>query len=114
MDGDGLNKILISVLLAITAYSLNPGNIKSNLQKNVASISGKIVRGLTVLFQFSLLSTDDGSRTSLFCATSPNASQSAGKYHESFGKVSEKEFDYELAEKLWNWTEAELARFNIF
>ncbi|KAF7160021.1 hypothetical protein CNMCM5623_005567 [Aspergillus felis] len=98
----------------ITAYSLNPGNIKTNLQQNAASISGTIIRGLTFISQFSLLSTDDGSRTSLFCATSPNAPQSAAKYHEPFGKVSKKKFDHKQAEKLWDWTESELARFNIF
>ncbi|GIJ82873.1 hypothetical protein Asppvi_001388 [Aspergillus pseudoviridinutans] len=102
------------ILLTITAYSLNPGNIKTNLQQNVASISGTIIRGLTFISQFSLLSTDDGSRASLFCATSPNAPQSAGKYHEPFGKVSKKKFDHKQAEKLWDWTESELARFNIF
>ncbi|KAF4459474.1 reductase [Fusarium albosuccineum] len=87
----------------VTAYSLHPGLIKSNLQSHDTTILGTMARAA---FKVAPSSTAlDGSRTSLFCATSPKAIASAGLYHVPFGKVDAKVNKWvhepESVDKLW-------------
>ncbi|KAL6824713.1 hypothetical protein J3E69DRAFT_381586 [Trichoderma sp. SZMC 28015] len=89
--------------LGITAYSLHPGLIKSNLQSHDTSFLGMLSR--TAMRIFPTLSPLDGARTSLYCATSPNAPSSAGRYFTPFGKVGTKENkwldDAKCVDRLW-------------
>ncbi|EHK16273.1 uncharacterized protein TRIVIDRAFT_39646 [Trichoderma virens Gv29-8] len=73
----------------ITAYSLHPGIIKSNLQSHDTSFLGMLTRAAIRVMP--TLSPADGARTSLYCATSPSASLFAGRYFIPFGKIGTKE-----------------------
>lgn len=73
----------------VTAYSLHPGLIKSNLQNHDPSFLGMLSRAAFKIMPS--LSPADGARTSLYCATSPNAYSYAGRYMVPFGKLSTKE-----------------------
>lgn len=89
--------------IGITAYSLHPGLIKSNLQSHDTSFLGMLSR--TAMRIFPTLSPLDGARTSLYCATSPNAPSYAGRYFTPFGKVGTKENkwldDAKCVDRLW-------------
>ena len=94
----------------ISAFSLHPGIINTNLQKADPTLFGSLIRfvvrrGLIP----GTLSVQDGALTTLFCATSPNASKWSGKYIMPFGKVDGK-FDKlienrKVVEDLWDASE---------
>ncbi|KAM5386659.1 hypothetical protein ACJZ2D_000622 [Fusarium nematophilum] len=94
----------------VTAYSVHPGLIQTNLQSHNTSVLGALTR---VAFKIGPSSTPiDGSRTSLFCATSPKATQFAGLFLVPFGKVStgpDKWLnDAEAVDKLWRLAKSQL------
>lgn len=97
----------------LTAYSLHPGLIQTNLQ-------GKDPSWLGTLLQFSMKITPtvtplEGSLTSLYAATSPEAPGKAqGRFILPVGKVS-KSVDKWLEDRqgnweLWDWSERAVAR----
>jgi hypothetical protein len=97
----------------LTAYSLHPGLIQTNLQ-------GKDPSWLGTLLQFSMKITPtvtplEGSLTSLFAATSPEAPGKAqGRFILPVGKVS-KSVDKWLEDRqgnweLWDWSERVVGR----
>ncbi|KAH6880630.1 hypothetical protein B0T10DRAFT_609333 [Thelonectria olida] len=71
--------------IGITAYSVHPGIIQSNLQSHDTSMLGTLARAAMKIAPTS--SAIDGARTSLYCATSPKAPSYAGCYLVPFGKV---------------------------
>ncbi|KAF5023478.1 hypothetical protein F66182_4478 [Fusarium sp. NRRL 66182] len=89
--------------LGVTAYSLHPGLIKSGLQAHNPGLLGAMSR---LAFKVGPSSTPlEGSMNSLYCATSPKAFQSAGRYHVPVAKVDDKADkwleDPQAVDKLW-------------
>ena len=84
----------------ITTYSLHPGVVASDIWRRVPGP----VRGLMTR---RMLSTEDGARTSLYCATSPEVAQATGRYYD---KCAEREPNPAatgaLAAELWARSEA--------
>lgn len=84
----------------ITTYSLHPGVVASDIWRRVP----KPVRALMTR---RMLSTGDGARTSLYCASSPEVAQVSGRYYD---KCAERDPNpaatAELAAELWQRSEA--------
>jgi hypothetical protein len=87
----------------ITAYSLHPGIVQSNLQSHDTSVIGTISRMAMKIVPTS--SAVDGARTSLYCATSLKAIDFAGLYMVPFGKVDNRANrwlnDAKAVDRLW-------------
>ena len=92
----------------VTAYSVHPGIVRSNLQGHDTTALGSVVR---VAMKVAARSTPlEGALNSLFCATSPLApTRGQGKYFVPVGKVDSKADkwiqDREMNAKLWEWSE---------
>jgi NAD(P)-dependent dehydrogenase (short-subunit alcohol dehydrogenase family) len=87
----------------VTTYSLHPGVIASDVWRAVPWP----VRGL---MKMRMLSTDDGARTTLYCATSPETASQTGLYYDD-SKVkapSDVAQDPAAARSLWDQSEAAL------
>lgn len=69
--------------LGIAAYSLHPGIIKTNLQSHNPSLLGTISR--FAMKMAPTLSAIDGTRASLYCATSPKAASQGGMFFAPWG-----------------------------
>lgn len=85
----------------VTAYALHPGVVASDVWRAVPWP----VRGL---MKRTMLSTEEGAQTSLYCATSPEAEEQSGLYYDEC-RVKEPSTlarDAALAEKLWRESEA--------
>ncbi|RVX73716.1 hypothetical protein B0A52_02606 [Exophiala mesophila] len=96
----------------ITAYSLHPGVIKTNLQ--TAGASASWVGALT---KFGMMitpsmSVHDGALTSLFCATSPQAAKNPGWFYSPIAKLDHRADkwlnDPEAMRKLWDLANTQL------
>ena len=88
----------------VTAYSLHPGAIASNVWRRVPWPIDAVMK----LF---MKSNDDGARTSVYCATSPEVADDSGKYYDdSKEKEPSKKATPELGAELWakseEWTSA--------
>lgn len=59
----------------VTTYSLHPGVIASDIWRSVPW-------PIRPLMKLRMRSTEDGARTSLYCATSPHVAQESGGYYE--------------------------------
>ncbi|RIB29882.1 hypothetical protein C2G38_1949657 [Gigaspora rosea] len=87
----------------IYATSLHPGVVDTKLvRRNDLSLSETLVS--------SLISTEDGAITTLYCATSPEIEEKnyRGRYFEPFGIEGEKSSfakDDDLAKKFWEFSE---------
>ncbi|KAF0549282.1 NADP-binding protein [Gigaspora margarita] len=87
----------------IYANSLHPGLVDTHMsRKNDLSVSET--------FLSSLISTEDGAITTLYCATSPEIEEKnyRGRYFDPFGiegETSSCAKDDDLAKKLWDFTE---------
>ncbi|KAH8803625.1 hypothetical protein F5884DRAFT_756894 [Xylogone sp. PMI_703] len=100
----------------VTAYSLHPGIVRSNLQSHDPTIIGKIVRAATKLGAAG--SPLEGAMNSLYCATSPQApSVAAGKFIVPVCKVDSKADkwtnDYEGNRRLWELGEEQQKRSGV-
>lgn len=97
----------------VTAYSLHPGVVKSNLQGHDPSWFGRLQQ-VAIRIQ----PTDSplhGALTSLYLATMPEAAdRGAGKYHTPVAKVPANKDkwidDREGNRKLWEWSEDAVRR----
>jgi len=88
----------------IVSISLNPGNIRSDLQRHMGSISRSIM-------DLGLYDTTLGALTQLYAATSPAAADLGGKYLVPWARVgpSRKDaHDPELGRALWEWCEEQI------
>ncbi|KIJ65114.1 hypothetical protein HYDPIDRAFT_131388 [Hydnomerulius pinastri MD-312] len=89
----------------IVSTSLNPGNIKSDLQRHVPAIARSFIN------TFVLWDTPKGALTQLYAGTAPAAAELNGKYLVPWARVSsprKETQDPELGKKLWNWLEEEV------
>jgi NAD(P)-dependent dehydrogenase (short-subunit alcohol dehydrogenase family) len=90
LDGDG-----------VTTYSLHPGVIASDIWRSVPW-------PIRPLMKLRMSSTEDGSRTSLYCATSPDVAQDSGDYYEDAqrkepGPAATPQLAGELWERTTDW-----------
>lgn len=87
----------------VHSYALHPGVIASDVWREVP----RIVRPLVKLF---MLSNEEGARTSLWCATSPDVADHDGRYYDKCAekRPSRLADDAALARTLWEkslaWT----------
>ena len=83
----------------VTAYSLHPGVVASQIWRRVPPPFRQIITSR-------MLTIEEGARTSLYCATSDEVTGDSGKYFEK-SKVTEpsKLVTAELAAKLWDYSE---------
>jgi len=89
----------------IVSTSLNPGNIRSDLQRHMPSFV-RFVANNTFLYDVSF-----GALTQLYAGTMPEAAGLNGKYlipWARVGKPLEATRDPELGERLWNWLEEQV------
>lgn len=92
----------------VTAYSVHPGVIKSNLQGHDPSLFGRVQQVAMKITP--TVSPLEGSYNSLYCATSPDApARGAGRYFVPVCKLEHKN-DHWLDDRqgnaeLWSWSE---------
>lgn len=101
-----------SISPGVTAYSVHPGVIPSNLQSADPGFVGMMMR---VGMKFRKTTALEGCHNSLYCATTSTAfQQGQGKYFTPVGKVDPKADhwlnDREGNAKLWQWSEAAMQR----
>ncbi|EJD04808.1 NAD-binding protein [Fomitiporia mediterranea MF3/22] len=88
----------------IVSTSLNPGNIKTELQRNVKGIQKKIL-------DLALFPAPFGALTQLYAGTSPAAKDINGAYLVPWARVAECRKDArdpKTAEELWHWCEEQV------
>jgi dehydrogenase/reductase SDR family protein 13 len=87
----------------VTTYSLHPGAVATDVYREVPAL----LRGPMKLF---MKSTRNGAKTSLHCATSPEAARESGLYYDSSRvKKPSPVATPELAAELWERSEAWVA-----
>ncbi|PRP85403.1 hypothetical protein PROFUN_06949 [Planoprotostelium fungivorum] len=86
----------------VSAWSLHPGTIRTELGRNLEGITGYLNRTIGPLF---LKTPEQGALTSIFCAVRPEALQSRGKYMSNCREAGTWHANEELAEKLWKLSE---------
>ena len=83
----------------VTAYSLHPGVVASEIWRRVPWPARQIMTRR-------MLTVEQGARTSLYCATSPEVATESGKYYDSCREVEpSKVATPELAARLWEYSE---------
>ena len=84
----------------VTTYSLHPGAVGTDVYREVPAL----LRGPMKLF---MKSPEDGAKTTLHCATSPDAARESGLYYDnSKPRTPSKVATPELAAELWERSEA--------
>ena len=87
----------------ITAYALHPGVVASDIWRRVPW-------PVRPLLKLRMISTEEGARTSLYCATSPEVAQASGRFYEkSAERGASAVATPELAGALWQRSEAWIA-----
>ncbi len=87
----------------VTTYSLHPGAIASDVWREVPF-------GLRHAMKLFMRSTEEGARTSLYCATSPDVAEHTGRYYDDQReKQPSAVVTDELAAELWARSEAWVA-----
>lgn len=99
--------------LGVTAYSLHPGVIKTNLQRRDPTLFGQVQKVMMKLTP--TLSIEEGARNSLFCATSPEAPwKGQGRFFSPVGKMENHHekwlIDSEGNKQLWEHSEAAMRK----
>mgnify|MGYP002700459726 FL=1 len=84
----------------VTTYSLHPGVVASDVWRSIPWPMDRLMK-------FFMLNTDDGARTTLYCATSIETEKQSGLYYDDSTLVSASKVaqDKALAEKLWKESE---------
>lgn len=85
----------------VTTYALNPGRVASNVWRRLPG-------PIAWLFKQTMLTNDEGARTSVFCATDPSLSAETGRYYqrERLKACNPVADDHDLAAELWQRSEA--------
>jgi NAD(P)-dependent dehydrogenase (short-subunit alcohol dehydrogenase family) len=111
-----LGKTLFAFELAkrypqITSTSIHPGTVKSDIWGKATNINSwfnsLVVKPLVAI---SGVSNEEGAKNQLWCAFSPDVEN--GRYYEPVGKAGKDgplSRDEQMAKRLWEWTEKELA-----
>ena len=87
----------------VTAYSLHPGVVASQIWRRVPWPVRQLVTRR-------MLTIEQGARTSLYCATSPDVAGESGKYYESCReREPSKLVTPELAASLWEYSEKSIS-----
>jgi retinol dehydrogenase 12 len=89
----------------VSTYSLHPGVVASDIWR-------KIPWPISAIVKRNMLSTEDGAKTSIYCALSPTVANETGLYYNKC-KVktpSELGHDKSLAAELWRRSEAWVSR----
>ncbi|XP_071506856.1 retinol dehydrogenase 11-like [Diadema antillarum] len=90
----------------VTAYSLHPGTIFTNILKSTLTTVGKKIRYylFTPLLWLFLLSEKDGAQTTIYCAIDESVTQHSGGYFANcqLAKESKLAKDMALAKQLWD------------
>ncbi|KZT51967.1 NAD(P)-binding protein [Calocera cornea HHB12733] len=92
----------------IISHALNPGHLRTDLQRHVGGLSAKI--GDMLLFDPDPL----GATTQLYAGTSPQAAEVNGHYYIPWareGVAKKNTDDPALGKKLWEWLEAEFKKY---
>ena len=83
----------------VTAYSLHPGVVASQIWRRVPWPARQLVTRR-------MLTIDQGARTSLYCATSPEVAGESGRYYDSCRDAEpSKVATPELAARLWDYSQ---------
>jgi NAD(P)-dependent dehydrogenase (short-subunit alcohol dehydrogenase family) len=84
---------------SVTTYALHPGSVASDIWR-------KVPWPIRPIIKRRMISTSEGARTSLYCATSPDVADVSGRYYD---KCAEREPSKvatpELAAELWQRSE---------
>lgn len=84
----------------VTAYALHPGVVASDIWRRVPW-------PVRPLIKRRMISTDDGARTSLYCATSPDVAQETGLFYDKCAhRDPSRAATPDLARRLWDQSEA--------
>ncbi|KAL1946144.1 hypothetical protein VTO73DRAFT_15271 [Trametes versicolor] len=92
----------------IISISVNPGNIKTDLQRHVPAFVRKPLSALI------LYPTPMGALTQLFAGTSEEALNHNGEFlipWARFGKCVPETYDAEVGKKMWEWLDGEVKAF---
>ena len=81
----------------VHSYALHPGVVASDAWRRVPW-------PIRPLMKLGMISNDEGAKTSLYCATSPEVASQDGRYYDSCRekKPSDLALDDSLAERLWD------------
>jgi retinol dehydrogenase 12 len=113
--GSKLANVLFSAELArrlagstVKTYSLHPGVVASDIWR-------KIPWPISVIVKRNMLTTEDGAKTSLYCALSPAVASDTGLYYDKCQVKSLRGLglDANLAAELWRRSEEWVSRKNI-
>ena len=83
----------------VTAYALHPGTVASDMVQ-------RLPRPVRPLLKLAMLSTEQGARTSLYCATAPELAQATGRYYDKCReRQPSRAVTGELGRLLWQQSE---------
>jgi dehydrogenase/reductase SDR family protein 13 len=79
----------------VTTYSLHPGAVASDVWRRVPWPVRQLIK-------LRMISTEDGAKTSLYCATAPELAEESGNYYDNCARKQPAETaTKELAAELW-------------
>jgi NAD(P)-dependent dehydrogenase (short-subunit alcohol dehydrogenase family) len=87
----------------VTVNALHPGVVATNFARDGGGIMGLVVRA----FRFGFISPEEGARTSIYLAASPEVEGVTGKYFVNCKAApsSPASYDTATARRLWQWSE---------
>ncbi|KAH9025102.1 NAD(P)-binding protein [Lactarius pseudohatsudake] len=91
----------------IVSTSLNPGNIRTILERDMPGWQRTILTWITY-------PVSRGALTQLHCATAPSAADANGKFFIPWARLSEPNkaaLDPQVGERLWSWLEDETKKY---
>jgi len=88
----------------VTTYALHPGGVKTNIWR-------ALPRPVQWVLKLFLISSDEGARTQVYCATAPELAGVTGRYYDKMREVPPHPLaeDPGLARELWIRTERAIA-----
>ncbi|KAI0776358.1 NAD(P)-binding protein [Irpex lacteus] len=90
----------------ILSIPVNPGNIKTEIHRNVGTVDRYLINTLPVLYPASL-----GALTQLYAGTMPEALNYNGQFLIPWaraGRLREEAYDPEVGIKLWDWLQEQV------